>query len=73
MRYIYEVTKSKPNGESKDAFGIKAVDSQTGSEEVIENIFTSEAQAQQLAATCSRLQVSIIHIKDVVEDAILNI
>ena len=51
MRYIYEVTKSKPNGESKDAFGIKAVDSQTGSEEVIENIFTSEAQAQQLAAT----------------------
>ena len=67
----YELTKTVISDGfcSYTAYGIAAIDTTTGKEVLkIEDLFLDETKAVLFIDKCNKMRLSLIHLKDVIED-----
>lgn len=75
MHYEVQITKGiiKDENRKEDyAYGIKAVADSGEIYEIYEDIYATEKEAQQLVDLCNKNQVSLLHMKDVIEDMLIK-
>ena len=73
MSYIYQlnetITENK-NGISSTAYGIDAVTKKGKIKASFVNIFRDRKEAEKFVALCNECELSLIHLANVVEDAL---
>ena len=57
------------NGRSAEVYGVNAVDD-SGVVRSVPNVFTERARAERFIRLCNRKKLSVIHLDDVIEDAV---
>ena len=73
MSYAYrlnETTVTDEDGETYTVYGIEAVDESGNILESFHDIFFDRAKAEEFVDSCNKYEVLLIHLADVVEDAI---
>ena len=68
-----EETLSKPELGTYTAFAIRAYEEKDGKQITlshISDVFLNKAEAEHFVELCNRLQLDIIHLPDVIEDAL---
>ena len=73
MKCLYKLTTDFVYDEEKKkyvTYGIAAVDTFGRVIKSFSDVFFDKAKAEQLIALCNKEKLSLIHLKDVVEDAL---
>ena len=73
MSYIYRLrVDSVPNGERsiRTVYGIDAYDEESGKMIEISDVFSNRDAAVGFVERCNDLQLSIIHLREAIEDAL---
>ena len=77
IQYTYRIREDQVLDEDQiphTVYGIEVVEMPSGrilAEYTVANLFSRREQAEELAALCTRLELSPIHLMDVAEDALV--
>lgn len=66
---VYPGNVTDDSGERHTVYGIEAI-SDTGAVSVYRDLFFDEVKARQLAELCNSSRLALIHLADVVDDAL---
>ena len=70
--YTYELIKEQDASDGRTVFGIVAKDSENKILLKISDVFANEEKVRELVALCNRHNASVVHIRDIIDDMIID-
>lgn len=73
MEYTYKLktdTISDDEGNSVEVYGIVCSDSSSNLIKAVSNVFTNKEEAEQFISLCNKLELSPVHLQDVIDEAV---